>query len=134
MKQSDTNAIANLYVESINKGAEAPKEVSDKTYNKICTLVGKIKRQGVPLEDATMQIQNALDYEENTDDLVGIIKRIWSMTDTIGDRDNSGNNMPGWMRPREQRGERPSIPLNPDLAPSELRFRARASGKRGEYK
>ena len=78
MKQSDTNAIANLYVESINRGAEDPSKVSNETYNKICTMVEKLKKQGVSLEDAKYRIADSLEYPENTDDLGHTIERVWS--------------------------------------------------------
>ena len=136
MKQSDTNAIANLYVESINRGAE-PSKVSDETYNKICTMVEKLKKQGVSLEDAKYRIADSLEYPENADDLGHTIERVWSITDTIGDRKYFGHDRPEWKKAHELRQDdyygRPSIPPNPDLAPSALRSQARARGERPKY-
>lgn len=93
MKQSDTNAIANLYVESINRGAD-PSKVSNRTYNKICDMVSALKKQGVSLEDAKYRIADSLEYPENTDDLGHTIERVWSITDTIGDRKYRGDDRP----------------------------------------
>ena len=130
MKQSDTNAIANLYVESINSGAE-PSKLSDETYNKICTMVGKLKRQGVSLEDAKYRIADSLEYPENTDDLGHTIERVWGITDTIGDRKYRGDGIgKEWGWGANAKFE----PSDPDLAPSERRFQARARKERGEYK
>jgi len=81
MKQSDTNAIANLYVESINKGAD-PATVSDSTYKKICDMVGPLKRQGVSLEDAIFKISHELDQGRNTDDLAETIERVWAVSNS----------------------------------------------------
>lgn len=115
MKQSDTNAIANLYVESINRGADTSK-VSDKTYSKICDMVSKLKRQGVSLEDATMQIQNTLDSGENTNDLVETIKRVWEVTNSPSIRnrmlgsDTDANHRTSTL-PRSESG-RPNYPTS----------------------
>ena len=93
MKQSDTNAIANLYVESINRGAD-PSKMSNETYNKICTMVGKLKKQGVSLEDAKYRIADSLEYPENTDDLGHTIERVWNITGKMGDRNRNRPNLP----------------------------------------
>ena len=76
MKQSDTNAIANLYVESINRGAD-PSKMSHQTYFKINGMVKELKKQGVSLEDAILQISRRLEMGENTDDLEETIKEMW---------------------------------------------------------
>jgi len=79
MKKSDTNAIANLYVESINRGEDRSK-VTDDTYNKICDMVARLKKQGVSLEDAIFKISHELDQGRNTDDLAKTVTRVWKVT------------------------------------------------------
>tara|TARA_R110000868_G_scaffold60676_1_gene184969 strand:+ start:2667 stop:3053 length:387 start_codon:yes stop_codon:yes gene_type:complete len=128
MKQSDTNAIANLYVESINRGAD-PSKVSNETYSKICDMVEKLKKQGVSLEDAKYRIADSLEYPENTDDLGHTIERVWGITDTIGDRKYYGDDRPNWGWGKNSR----IIPSDPDNAPSALRSQARARGERPKY-
>ena len=75
MKQSDTYAIANLYVESINMGGHSS-GVDDRNYNKICDIVADHK--GEPLEDVIYTIEQKLNLPQITGELKTTIETVWN--------------------------------------------------------
>ncbi len=75
MKQSDTNAIANLYVESINMGGHSS-GVDDRNYSKICDIVDDMK--GKPLKDVIYKIEEILNFPQITGELEQTIKNVWN--------------------------------------------------------
>jgi len=97
MKKSDTNAIANLYVESVNP--DPNKQLSDEEFNNIDKTVKRMK--GSSYKDVEYAVEEVLGFRQMTDDIKRVIRTRWENARGLSAKDRMLGTHPGLTPERD---------------------------------